>query len=215
MSRFEQIKLDWSLYAILDKKFVGSRNLKSLTEQVITGGAGIIQLRNKLSSSGEFYADALEVKKITTHFGIPLIINDRVDIALAIKAEGVHIGQDDLPFAFARRLIGKEMMLGASVHSLEEYQTALAGQPDYLGVGTIYPSPTKSALKKKGLELIKELRRVTTLPMVGIGGVTVDNAAAVIQAGANGVAVISGLFDTDDVIGRAREFITRIKNSHS
>lgn len=211
MSKFERAKLDWSLYAILDKKFVGSRDLKSLAERVITGGAGIIQLRNKISSSRGFYEDALEVKKITTQFGIPLIINDRVDIALAVKAEGVHLGQDDLPFAAARRLIGKEMILGASVHSLEEHKAALAGRPDYLGVGTIYPSPTKNALKEKGLELIKELRRVTALPIVGIGGITVDNAAAVIQAGANGVAVISGLLDTEDVIGRAREFVTQIK----
>jgi len=202
-----ELRIDWSLYAILDKKLVGERDHKRLAEQVILGGARIIQVRNKISSSREFYDDALEVKKITTHFGIPLIINDRVDIARAVKADGVHLGQDDLPFAAARRLIGQDMILGASVHSMEEYQATLAGEPDYLGVGTIYPSQTKIGLKERGLELIKELRRVTTLPMVGIGGITVDNAAAVIQAGANGVAVISGLLDTDDVIGRAREFV--------
>lgn len=203
-------KIDWSLYAILDKKLIGARNLKRLAEQVIAGGAGIIQLRNKISSAIEFYNDALEVKNITAHFQIPLIINDRVDVALAVGAEGVHLGQDDVPFDAARRLLGSSRILGASVHSLVEFQAAQAGQPDYLGVGTIYPSPTKDALPEKGVELIRELRRRTNVPMVGIGGITVENAGAVIEAGADGVAVISDLLNAENVREHARQFVTKI-----
>jgi thiamine-phosphate pyrophosphorylase len=214
MSAFDSAKektIAWSLYAILDKKFIGSRNLKELTEQIIAGGARIIQLRNKLTSANEFYTDAVVVKEITDRHRVPLIINDRVDIALAVKADGVHLGQDDLPFEYARRLVGNEMLLGASVHDMLEFETARTGQPDYLGVGTIYPSQIKSDLTAKGIRLIQELRELTDLPMVGIGGITVENLAAVIEAGADGVAVISALLDTDDVFARTKEFVTRIR----
>ncbi len=201
---------DWSLYAILDKKTLGARDLKFIAEQVIAGGAGIIQLRNKMSSAQEFYTEALQVKQITDRFGIPLIINDRVDIALAVKAAGVHLGQDDLPFEYARQLIGSEMLLGASVHNLNEFETALAGQPDYLGVGTIFSSRTKTELAAKGIQLIRELRQLTTLPLVGIGGITVENLEPVIEAGADGVAIISGLLDSSDVCERAKQFVVKV-----
>jgi thiamine-phosphate pyrophosphorylase len=201
---------DWSLYAILDKKAIGARDLKFITEQVIAGGAGVIQLRHKMSSAQEFYTDALQVKEITERFGVPLIINDRVDIALAVKAGGVHLGQDDLPFEYARQLIGDEMLLGASVHNLREFETALAGKPDYLGVGTIFSSQTKTELAAQGMQLIRELRKLTTLPLVAIGGMTVENFAPVIEAGADGVAVIAGLLAADDVCERAKQFVAKV-----
>ena len=203
--------IGWSLYAILDKEYVKERSLTRLAEEAIAGGAGILQLRNKISASDEFYADALEIKEVTQHFNIPLIINDRLDIALAAKADGVHLGQDDLPFAEARKLLGKQMILGVSVHNFNEFEIALKGKPDYWGVGTIYPSLSKTELQSAGIKIIEQLRPKTTLPLIAIGGITVENLEPVIQAGADGVAVISDLFGRQNVCSRAQEFVKEVK----
>jgi len=203
--------INWSLYAILDKEYAKERSLTPLAEEAIQGGAGILQLRNKLSASDEFYADALKIKEVARHFKIPFIINDRVDIALAVKADGAHLGQDDLPFAEARKLLGDQMILGASVHNLEEFEIALKGNPDYLGVGTIYPSFSKTEMKSAGIEIIEQLRPKTTLPLIAIGGLTVENLEPVIQVGADGVAVISDLFSRQNVCSRAQEFVKKVK----
>ena len=203
--------IGWSLYAILDKESVKERSLTRLAEEAIAGGAGILQLRNKISASDEFYADALEIKEVTQHFNIPLIINDRLDIALAAKADGVHLGQDDLPFAEARKLLGKQMILGVSVHNFNEFEIALKGKPDYWGVGTIYPSLSKTELQSASIKIVEQLRPKTTLPLIAIGGITVENLEPVIQAGADGVAVISDLFGRQNVCSRAQEFVKEVK----
>ena len=203
--------IDWSLYAILDKEYAKERSLTRLAEEAIQGGAGILQLRNKLSASDEFYSDALKMKEVTRHFRIPLIINDRLDIALAAKADGVHLGQDDLPLAEARKLLGNQMILGASVHNLKEFEIALTGNPDYLGIGTIYPSFSKTELQSTGIKIIEQLRLKTRLPLIAIGGITVDNLEPAIRAGADAVAVISDLFSRKDVRGRAKEFVKKVK----
>lgn len=203
--------IGWSLYAILDKESVKERSLTRLAEEAIAGGAGILQLRNKISASDEFYADALEIKEVTQHFNIPLIINDRLDIALAAKADGVHLGQDDLPFAEARKLLGKQMILGVSVHNFNEFEIALKGKPDYWGVGTIYLSLSKTELQSAGIKIVEQLRPKTTLPLIAIGGITVENLEPVIQAGADGVAVISDLFGRQNVCSRAQEFVKEVK----
>lgn len=207
------MNIDYTLYAIVDKEVAQGRSLPRLAEQAIRGGAGIIQLRDKISASDEIYADALELKEVTQKYSVPLIINDRVDIALAAGADGVHLGQDDLPFEAARDIIGERMILGVSVHTLKEFSAGLACRPDYLGVGTIYPSPSKINLRRNGPEIIGQLRAQTTLPLVGIGGITVANLDPVIQAGADGVAVISGLFKSADVSSRARGFIKKIQQA--
>ena len=204
--------IDWSLYAVLDKEIAKGRSLTQLAEQAIAGGAGILQFRDKLSASDEFYSDALEIKEVARHFKIPLIINDRLDIALAVKAHGVHLGQEDLPFAEARKLMGDQMILGASVRDLQEFEIALKGEPDYLGVGTIYPSISKTELKSEGIKIIEQLRPKTTLPLIAIGGVTVENLEPVIKAGADGVAVISDLWNQQDVRTRACQFVDKIRS---
>ena len=203
--------IEWSLYAILDKEYAKELSLTQLSEQAIQGGAGILQLRNKISTSDEFYSDALKIKEVTRHFKIPFIINDRVDIALALKADGAHLGQDDLPFAEARKLLGKQMILGVSVHNFNEFEIALKGKPDYWGVGTIYPSLSKTELQSAGIKIIEQLRPKTTLPLIAIGGITVENLEPVIQAGADGVAVISDLFGRQNVCSRAQEFVKEVK----
>ena len=204
--------IDWSLYAILDKEFLRNRAIGVLAEDVISGGAGIIQVRNKISTPIEFYENVLEVKEVTQHYRIPLIVNDRLDIALAAKADGVHLGQKDLPFSHARKLLGDQRLLGASVHTVAEFDLAMEGQPDYLGVGTIFQSKTKSDLKTSGVQFLKIVRTLTNLPLIAIGGITLENAGKVFESGADGVAVVSSLLDTDDVRKRADDFVKRIKH---
>ena len=212
MQDFKEENIDWSLYAILDKEFLRSRSIAVLVEDVISGGAGIIQVRNKISTPIEFYENVLEVKEVTQHYRIPLIVNDRLDIALAANADGVHLGQKDLPFSHARKLLGEQRLLGASVHTVTEFDLAMEGHPDYLGVGTIFPSKTKNHLKASGIQFLKKVRTLTNLPLIAIGGITLENAGKVFESGADGVAVVSSLLDTDDVCKRADDFVKRIKH---
>lgn len=206
-------EIDWSLYAIIDKAFIGERDLETLTEEIITGGAGIIQYRNKISSTGEFYEEALKIRQVTKRHAIPLIINDRVDIAMAVEAEGVHLGQKDLPWSVAKRISSGNLIIGASVHNLNEFHRAMEAPVDYLGVGTIYPTFSKSeGIEIAGEQIIHQLRPRTHLPIVAIGGINLDNLEPVIQAGADGVAVISALLTAEDVQARARAFIQKIKS---
>ena len=205
--------INWSLYAILDKGYQKNHSMATLAEAAIAGGAGVIQLRNKTGNAGVFLKDAFTVKEVTDRYGIPLIINDRVDIAMLVEAAGVHLGQDDLPFAVGRKLLGDEKILGASVHNLIELRQAQKGRPDYLGVGTIYASQTKSRLKHGGLAMLRTVRHETGLPIVAIGGISTTNLQPVIVAGANGVAVISGLFAAEDVRKRAQAFVNQIEQA--
>ncbi|MFQ5864911.1 MAG: thiamine phosphate synthase [bacterium] len=206
-------KIDWSLYVVLDKEFIQGRSVTFLAEELIKGGAGVIQLRNKISETQEFYLDAVKVREVTQKHGIPLIINDRLDIAMAVQADGVHLGQNDLPFQVARGLICQDMILGASVHNLNEFYKAVEGGADYLGVGTIYPTNTKEAHQIMGVKIVETLRSKTNLPLVAIGGITLENLDPVIQAGADGVAVISALLKVEDVAARATEFTQKIRNA--
>lgn len=205
--------IDWSLYVILDQEVIQGRSLPKLVETVIAGGAGVIQLRDKVSPSNAFYQNALAVKDVTQKRGVPLLINDRVDIALAADTDGVHLGQEDFPFKQARELIGAQKILGASVHSLTEFEQAMTGNPDYLSVGTIYPSPTKQELQSRGVEIVKEIRSRTDLPLVAIGGITVENLAPVIRAGADGVVVVSDIFKYEDVRTRTETVVSAIEKA--
>lgn len=207
--------VDWSLYAILDKEFIKDRPIEIAAKEAIQGGAGVIQLRNKSYHSDEFYEDATKVREVTEQLGVPLIINDRLDIALAVNAAGVHLGQEDLPHTIARELIGQDMILGVSVHSLEEFRHSADARPDYFGVGTIYSSRTKSELPKRGIEIIQVLRSKTTRPLIAVGGITPENLAPVIRAGADGVAVISALWCAENIEKRAKEFVQQLARGNT
>ncbi|MFQ5640736.1 MAG: thiamine phosphate synthase [bacterium] len=202
--------IDWSLYAILDRSAIRNRPIKQAAEEAIQGGASVIQLRNKAAHSDEFYQDAIEIKKVCQRYGIPLIINDRLDIALAVGAEGVHLGQQDIPHKIARRLLGRDSILGISIHSIEEFERAKTSEPDYFGVGTIFPSQTKAELATKGTGLVAAVRARTNKPLIAIGGLTPENLGPVIRAGADGVAVISSLWTAESIAARAQEFLQNI-----
>ena len=140
-------KVDWSVYAIIDQDYIGERSIEIVTEQMIAGGADVIQYRNKTQLSRAFYDNAYLIRKITTKHEIPFIVNDRIDIALAVKADGVHLGQTDLPFDIARELVGEKMLIGASISNLSEFENT--SDADYFGVGAIFPTDTKEDATKK------------------------------------------------------------------
>jgi thiamine-phosphate pyrophosphorylase len=198
--------LDLSVYVVLDRDFTAGRPLVAVAEAAIRGGATILQLRDKSSDIQRFYTDAVALQHLARAAGVPFIVNDRVDIALAMDADGVHVGEDDLPVEATRRLIGPGKFLGASAGSVEAARAAIAAGADHLGVGPVYEArATKGdAGPPLGLNLIRDIAAFSPLPLVGIGGITVENAGAVIVAGASGVAVISAIGLAPDVEAATR-----------
>ncbi len=199
-------RLDLSVYIILDRDFTAGRSLAAVAEAAIRGGATVLQLRDKSGDMHRFYADAMWLQEIAQAADVPLIINDRVDIALAVDADGVHVGEDDVPVDAARRLVGQDRFVGASAGSVEAARAAIAAGADHLGVGPVYEARTTKADAGPpiGLSLIRDIAAFSPLPIVGIGGITADNAGAVIAAGAAGVAVLSAVGLAPDVEAATR-----------
>ena len=199
-------RLDLSVYLLLDRDFTAGRALVAVAQAAIRGGATALQLRDKSSDIHRFYADAQEILAMARAAGVPLIINDRVDIALAVDADGVHVGEDDLPVAATRRLVGPEKFVGASAGSVAAARAAIAAGADHLGVGPVYEARTTKtdAGPPVGLTLVRAIAAFSPIPIVGIGGITAENAGAVIAAGAAGVAVISAIGLAPDIEAATR-----------
>ncbi len=191
--------VDWRVYVLTDRTLAGSRPLPEIIRQAVAGGASVVQLRDKSASGRELYALGRELLPITRAADIPLIVNDRVDIALAINADGVHVGQDDLPAAIVRELIGSHRLLGVSVETVEQAQVAAAAGADYLGVGTVYATSTKPDTNPPiGVVGVAQIVQASSLPCVAIGGINATNAVPLVQAGVAGVAVISAVIAAAD-----------------
>jgi thiamine-phosphate pyrophosphorylase len=200
------LKIDTRLYVITDGTLGGHENI---TSAALAGGATVVQLRDKQASSRQLYEIALRLRGLLAGANIPLIVNDRVDIVLGADAQGVHVGPDDLPVAVARRILGAARVVGASAGTVAEAVDAERAGADYLGVGPVYPTGTKpDAGAPIGLEGLRRIASSVTIPVVGIGGITVDNAGDVIEAGAAGVAVISAVAGAEDRV-RAVQAIRR------
>lgn len=197
--------IDYSLYVVTDTVLAKKRSLEEIVRLAINGGASVIQYREKNAPFETMVKEATMLHEITNAANIPLIINDNIQVALQVGAEGVHIGQGDMPADQARALIGPNKILGVSVKTLKEALKAVADGADYLGVGTIFATNTKSdAGKPTGLEPLKEIARCVNIPTVGIGGINADNARLVIACGAIGIAVISAIFGAEDPETTAR-----------
>ena len=193
------MKFDYSLYIVTDRMLMSTRTLGEAVGQAVSGGCTLVQLREKDISSLDFYALALEIKMITDSYGIPLIINDRIDIAMAAGAAGVHIGQNDIPADIARKLIGKDMLLGVSVSSAAEAVNAAEAGADYLGVGAMFPTGTKRDAKFVSMEELGEIRRTVDIPIVVIGGINSENAMLFRPMGIDGLAVVSAVIARHDI----------------
>lgn len=190
---------DYSIYLVTDDGCLQGRALIDCVREALEGGVTLVQYRAKTASSAEMYAEALQLKALCDSFKVPLIINDRLDIAMAVGAAGVHLGQDDLPCAAARKLLGEDYIIGVSAHNPAEAKTALQSGADYLGCGAVFGTATKADVKKLGTEGLTAICREKGLPVVGIGGVTADNYREVRAAGADGAAIVSGILAQPDI----------------
>lgn len=196
--------LDLRVYVITDRGFRG-RSHEEVARAALAGGATFLQLRDKRATARELVVWARRLRELAREAGVPLVVNDRVDVALAAEADGVHVGEDDLPVPDARRLMGPRGVVGASAGTVEEAVRAERDGADYLGVGPVFPTATKAdAGEAIGLEGLRRVVRAVRIPVVAIGGITADNAAEVVRAGAAGVAVVSAVAGADDMVEAAR-----------
>lgn len=190
---------DYSIYLVTDDGCLQGRALLDCVREALEGGVTLVQYRAKTASSAEMYAEALQLKALCDSFNVPLIINDRLDIAMAVGAAGVHLGQDDLPCAAARRILGEDYIIGVSAHNPAEAKAAMQSGADYLGCGAVFGTATKADVKKLGTEGLAAICKDKGLPVVGIGGVTADNYREVRAAGADGAAIVSGILAQPDI----------------
>ena len=203
--------MDLSLYVVLDRTASAGRDLEVILDATLAGGCRMIQLREKEWPSGRLLPLAERMRDRCRRAGATFIVNDRVDLALAVGADGVHLGQDDLPRRAARPLLRPGMVLGRSTHSVGQAREAQVEGADYIAVGSMFPTRTKPDFQLVGPELIRAIRPETRSPLVGIGGVTRENVAEVIRAGADGVAVISAVCGAPDPAAATREFLAAIR----
>ena len=199
------MNFDYTLYLVTDRQLMSCDSLTEAVEQAILGGCTMIQLREKELSSLEFYNQAVAVKQVTDKYHIPLIINDRIDIAMAVQATGVHIGQHDLPAAAVRKVIGENMLLGVSASSIAEAIQAQQDGADYLGVGAMFPTGTKTDADSVSMEELQRIRTAVSLPIVVIGGINKGNAGRFKPMGIDGLAVVSAIIAQSDIKAAAAE----------
>ena len=198
-------KIDYTLYLCTDRDLMSSATIEENVELAIKGGCTVIQLREKNCSSKEFYDLAVSVKKITDKYNVPLIINDRVDIAMAVDAAGVHIGQSDLPADVVRRIIGDDKIIGVSTAKLDEALKAVKDGADYLGVGAMYSRDTKTDARPVTMEELKEIRKNVDIPIVVIGGINMNTLGNFKNMGIDGLAVVSAIVAQPDVEKAAKD----------
>lgn len=192
-------KINYALYLVTDRDILGKRDLCECVEKAILGGVSLVQLREKDLCSKDFYETAQNIKKITDQYKVPFIINDRLDIALAVDADGLHIGQEDLPLPVARRLLGPDKIIGVSASNLSEALAAEQAGADYLGVGAIFATPTKKDADSVSLSQLEQVKAGVSIPVVGIGGINETNAGSVICTGVDGISVVSAILGKDDI----------------
>jgi thiamine-phosphate pyrophosphorylase len=198
--------VDWGLYLVTDRDLAGTRPLDELVWAAVRGGATVVQLREKECTTREFIQLAREIKEFLQSRGVPLIINDRVDVALAAGADGVHVGKSDMDYRDARRLMGDEALVGLSVETPDQAERAEGLDADYLGVSPIFPTPTKTDTTTEwGIAGLARLRKQSRHRLVAIGGINAGNATPVLQAGADGIAVVSAICAAPDPEAAARE----------
>ena len=207
-------RLDLSVYLITDRELCGDRGTVETVRQALAGGATVIQLRDPVSKTRALVEEARALVSLTRSAGVPFIVNDRVDVALAVGADGVHLGQADMTVADARALIGPVPLLGLSITSAADLAASDLSEVDYLGVGPIFPTPTKvDAAPAMGLDGLRAIRAATDLPIVAIGGLHAANASEVVAAGADGIAVVSAICAASDAEGATRDLARLVRTA--
>jgi thiamine-phosphate pyrophosphorylase len=203
---------DFHLYVITGEQFHPDRDYLEVIEEALQGGADIVQLREKNKTKKELLHLAKELRKLTTTYNVPFIVNDHLDIALAVDADGIHLGQDDLPLEEARKIMGPEKIIGISTHALEEAVEAEKNGADYIGVGPVFETKSKvDVVDPVGLQYVKEVVAHTSVPFVALGGIKLHNVDDVLEAGAKRICVISEIVGAEDVKDTAAKFSQRIR----
>lgn len=198
-------KIDYTLYLITDRKLMSSPTIEESVEQAVRGGCTLVQLREKESSSRDFYKTAMKLRELAARLNVPLIVNDRVDIALAVGADGVHVGQDDLPTEVVRQIIGPDKIIGVSASSLSEALKATEAGADYLGIGAMFTTDTKTDAHLTAIKELQRIREAVSLPIVVIGGISKETVPFFRGSGIEGLAVVSAIVAQEDVAGAAQE----------
>ncbi len=204
--------INYSIYLVTDHNCLGGRDFLACIEDALCGGVTLVQLREKNVDGGIFLQKALAVKKLCDKYKVPLLINDRIDIALASEAAGVHLGQNDIPPAIARDLLGPDAIIGVSAHNCEEALAAEKNGADYLGVGAVFPTNSKEDASEVGLNMLKKIRKISKLPIVGIGGINAQNYVQVRAAGAQGAAIISGILGAENIEDEVKKIKSTISD---
>ena len=187
------------LYAVTDRSWVGLQTLLEQIESSLLGGTTLVQLREKDLSDCEFIQEAISVKRLCERFGVPLLINDNVNVALRSGADGVHLGQDDLPLQEARKMLGPNKIIGISTHTVEEAMEAERGGADYVGVGSVFATQTKLDANVLSIDYIREICQAVNIPVVAIGGIKEENMDVLRNTGVAGIAVVSAIFGQPDI----------------
>ncbi|PIE59659.1 MAG: thiamine phosphate synthase [Desulfobulbus propionicus] len=205
------MKADYTLYLVTDRELSRGRSLYEIVLEAIEGGVTCVQLREKHCSTREFLEQAHTLRPLLEKHQIPLIINDRIDIALAVNADGIHLGQKDMPLHLART-IAPEMIIGISAENTDDAIMAEREGADYIGISPVFATPTKTDTSTPlGLEGIAAIRKKVSLPIVGIGGINADNASQVIKAGADGIAVVSAIVSADSPRKAANRLLSLVQ----
>lgn len=202
--------IDYKLYLVTDRNILKNTNICKAVEEAIKGGVTVVQIREKNIKTLEFYDVAKKIKKVTDKYNIPLIINDRIDIALAINSHGVHLGQDDMPCSVARKILGNDKIIGISASTLEEALKAEKDGADYIGVGAIFKTNTKKDADDVSIEQLKEIKNKVSIPVVAIGGIKSDNLTLLRGTNIDGVAVISDILGKDDIYNSAKNLFNKL-----
>lgn len=206
-------EIDYTLYLCTDRERMTTDTIEEAVELAIQGGVTVVQLREKDCTSKEFYQLAKDVKEITDAYEIPLLINDRLDIALAVGADGVHLGQSDLPIRVARDILGSDKIVGATANTLERAEEAWKAGADYLGVGDVFGTTTKADTKRVTLEELKAIKELVEIPVVAIGGINAENIASLRASGVDGAAVISAIIAEKDITAAAEMLISNFQEA--
>lgn len=208
--------IDWRLCLIADAEKMGKKDIISAILEAVEGGVSLVQLRAKKLRTREFLEMSLKISEILKEKNIPFIINDRVDIALSCEADGIHLGQQDLSLLYARKIMGKNRLIGVSINTVNEAIEAEQGGADYLGVGPVFFTPTKEDLRPfLGIEGLREIRKIVRIPILAIGGINAENARKIIETGVDGVAVVSAILSSENIKKAARELAQAVRRIKS
>lgn len=200
------------LYAVTDRSWLNGEPLTRAVDKALSGGVTLLQLREKNMAEADFIKSAQEIKQVCKERGVPLIINDNVNVALAVDADGVHLGQGDMPISRARQILGKNKIIGITAKTVEQAVEAEKNGADYLGSGAVFGTSTKSDAKKMELETLQKITSAVKIPVVAIGGITAENVTQLENTGISGAAVVSGIFAQKDIEAASRQLLNKIKH---